>query len=318
MLWKYSLPIPVSASLRMILVLNTLQLFSNTSLDYEACNAFMAFERLVRMNTHITNLCDFYFRYSNPISFNIVGSLYALMIQLVILITSKVSSNPWLLVISLGATSKLMYYVYADTQLIMEKAMVIFASPTPTDRNTLRSADSSMGLFDGLTDDSDDETSSGSTENKSARDSVSKKRATVAAARKRATVSGKAKGSTMTMAATEFKTSNKSIGSSAGSVGMSRGRSIRWSLQDLEDDEEDEGEDDKSSADNDTSGSHFISNALNKVGLRSRKSTTSKSVEDDDSRSEVKTPVRDKRGSLTKLSKQDIMNSVRGQFLHSE
>ncbi|KAL3776399.1 hypothetical protein ACHAWO_003907 [Cyclotella atomus] len=247
-----------------------------------------------------------------------VGSLYALMIQLVILITSKVSSNPWLLVISLGATSKLMYYVYADTQLIMEKAMVIFASPTPTDRNTMRSADSSMGLFDGLTDDSDDETSSGSTENKSARDSVSKKRATVAAARKRATVSGKAKGSTMTMAATEFKTSNKSIRSSAGSVGMSRGRSIRWSLQDPEDDEEDEGEDDKSSADNDTSGSHFISNALNKVGLRSRKSTTSKSVEDDDSPSEVKTPVRDKRGSLTKLSKQDIMNSVRGQFLHSE
>ena len=60
-----------------------------------------------------------------------VGSLYALMIQLVIVITSKISNNPWVLLAVLGGTVCLMYYVHTDTQIIMEKAKVIFASPAP-------------------------------------------------------------------------------------------------------------------------------------------------------------------------------------------
>lgn len=236
------------------------------------------------------------------------------MIQLVILITSKVSSNPWFLVASLGMTSKLMYYVYDDTQLIMEKAMVIFSSSTPAGRrNSLRSAGSAMNIFEGLSDDSDDDSSSGSTNHKSA--SVVKKRAT--------TVNKKTKGSAMTMAATEFETSSKSLGSAASSIKMppralgnmqvpktlAANKSIRWSFVDDEDGEED----DKGSTDMNAAGTHFISNALNKVGLRSRRNLVSKSMEDQDSGSETKASLRDKRTSLTKLSKREIMKGVHEQ-----
>ena len=60
-----------------------------------------------------------------------VGSLYALMIQLVIVITSKISNNPWVLLAVLGGTVCLMHYVHTDTQIIMDKAKVIFAAPAP-------------------------------------------------------------------------------------------------------------------------------------------------------------------------------------------
>mmetsp|Transcript_37099 Transcript_37099/g.81254 ORF Transcript_37099/g.81254 Transcript_37099/m.81254 type:complete len:456 (-) Transcript_37099:88-1455(-) len=59
-----------------------------------------------------------------------VGSLYALMCELVVVITSKISSNPWLHLAALAVTTRLMYYVYNDTQIIMEKAGVIFAPPS--------------------------------------------------------------------------------------------------------------------------------------------------------------------------------------------
>jgi hypothetical protein len=231
------------------------------------------------------------------------------MIQLVILITSKVSSNPWFLVASLGMTSKLMYYVYDDTQLIMEKAMVIFSSPSPAGRrNSLRSAGSAMNIFEGLSDDSDDDSSSGSTNHKSA--SVEKKRAT--------TVNKKTKGSAMTMAATEFETGSvsssikmppRALGKMQVPKTLAANKSIRWSFVDDEDGEED----DKGSTDMNAAGTHFLSNALNKVGLRSRRNLISKSVEDQDSGSETKTSLRGKSTSLTKLSKRDIMKGVQEQ-----
>ena len=58
-----------------------------------------------------------------------VGSLYSMMILLIVTITSKVSDRPGVHLAALVATARLMYYVYADTQTIMEKAGVIFAPP---------------------------------------------------------------------------------------------------------------------------------------------------------------------------------------------
>lgn len=62
-----------------------------------------------------------------------VGSLYALMCELIVVITSKISSNPAVHIAALLATAKLMHYVYIDTQSIMEKAGVIFAPPKQPD-----------------------------------------------------------------------------------------------------------------------------------------------------------------------------------------
>jgi hypothetical protein len=60
-----------------------------------------------------------------------VGSLYSLMIQMIIVITAKVSNNPWVLLTVLTVTVRLMYHVHIDTQTVMEKAMVIFTAPSP-------------------------------------------------------------------------------------------------------------------------------------------------------------------------------------------
>lgn len=59
-----------------------------------------------------------------------VGSLYAMMILLIVSITSKVSDRPIVHLAALALTARLMYYVYEDTQTIMEKAGVIFAPPS--------------------------------------------------------------------------------------------------------------------------------------------------------------------------------------------
>ena len=64
-----------------------------------------------------------------------VGSLYSMMILLIVTITSKVSDRPGVHLAALAVTARLMYYVYADTQTIMEKAGVIFAPP-PTSSST--------------------------------------------------------------------------------------------------------------------------------------------------------------------------------------
>ena len=59
-----------------------------------------------------------------------VGSLYAMMILLIVSITSKVSDRPIVHLAALALTARLMYYVYVDTQTIMEKAGIIFAPPS--------------------------------------------------------------------------------------------------------------------------------------------------------------------------------------------
>ena len=58
-----------------------------------------------------------------------VGSLYALMCELIVVITAKISSNSVVHLVALAVATRLMYYVWVDTQTIMEKAGVIFAPP---------------------------------------------------------------------------------------------------------------------------------------------------------------------------------------------
>ena len=59
-----------------------------------------------------------------------VTSLYSMMILLIVSITSKVSDRPIVHLAALALTARLMYYVYVDTQTIMEKAGIIFAPPS--------------------------------------------------------------------------------------------------------------------------------------------------------------------------------------------
>jgi hypothetical protein len=66
-----------------------------------------------------------------------VGSLYALMCELIVVITSKISSNPAVHLVSLIVTARLMYYVYVDTQSIIEKAAVIFEAPKQSEEEDL-------------------------------------------------------------------------------------------------------------------------------------------------------------------------------------
>ena len=58
-----------------------------------------------------------------------VGSLYALMCELIVVITAKISSNSVVHLVALVVATRLMYYVWVDTQTIMEKAGVIFTPP---------------------------------------------------------------------------------------------------------------------------------------------------------------------------------------------
>ena len=80
-----------------------------------------------------------------------VGSLYALMCELIVVITSKISSNPAVHIVALLATAKLMHYVYIDTQSIMEKAGVIFAPPKQPDveEDVPDDSEERIGLLDG-------------------------------------------------------------------------------------------------------------------------------------------------------------------------
>ena len=58
-----------------------------------------------------------------------VASLYSLGTCLLVVIASKISSNPTIHLLALMVSAKLMHYVYRDTQDIMSKATVIFAPP---------------------------------------------------------------------------------------------------------------------------------------------------------------------------------------------
>ena len=71
----------------------------------------MAFERLVSL--FISIICHAAFDSPNLHS-STVGSLYALMIQMIIIITAKVSSNPLVLLAVLLVTGRLMYYVHNE------------------------------------------------------------------------------------------------------------------------------------------------------------------------------------------------------------
>ena len=88
-----------------------------------------------------------------------VGSLYALMCELIVVITSKISSNPAVHIAALLATAKLMHYVYIDTQSIMEKAGVIFAPPKQPDveGDVPKDGEERMGLLNGHSSDVDED-----------------------------------------------------------------------------------------------------------------------------------------------------------------
>jgi hypothetical protein len=204
-----------------------------------------------------------------------VGSLYSLMIQLSIVITSKVSSNPWFLVAALVMTGRLMHYVYADTQIIMEKAMVIFSSPSPVNhRKALVSAISAVKLMKEVDTSEDEEDSSGlSLENKSTKDSGSESRSKAAAKRKTTIRNNNRKSSAMAMAATAFdgassaKSSQDESKSRLTSLMEARGNSIRWSFGDVGD---------EGKADNDGVSSRSLSDsagALNKAAPRRKRSS---------------------------------------------
>jgi len=91
-----------------------------------------------------------------------IGSLYALMVEIIVVVTSKVSSDPRMLLVVFGLMGRLMYLVYNDTEIIIEKAMVIFASSSSRKR-TLMTARSSLKLlgelraYDELKDENDDD-----------------------------------------------------------------------------------------------------------------------------------------------------------------
>lgn len=72
-----------------------------------------------------------------------VYSLYALMLQLVIIIASKVSSRPWLHFLVVAVTVSMMYHVHVDTQTVMDKAGVIFAPPSSLSQQNPLSDDDS-------------------------------------------------------------------------------------------------------------------------------------------------------------------------------
>lgn len=87
-----------------------------------------------------------------------VGSLYALMFELIVVITSKVSDKPFVHLTAIVLTSRLMYNVYSDTQIIIDKASVIFAlRPRSSSDSTNDEDDTSLSLSLGSTGHNDDE-----------------------------------------------------------------------------------------------------------------------------------------------------------------
>lgn len=249
------------------------------SLQIPDCKGFTAFVHSVRYCTEETLCRPESMSHVLYLSSGIVGSLYALMIQLIVVITSKVSSNPWFLVAVLGVTSKLMFYVHSDTQIIMQKAMVIFSTPSKP-RNSLITAMSTMSMYDEKSYGTDDDTSASG--KKSDKDSVRPKRTGRTHLKK--------KTSTMTMAATEFRPLFKSCSS---------GKSMRWSAGDLD-------EENERSIYSDSTGPQSmggsVASALDKAGLRRRNSGKSQSD----------TSAHRKRKSVTLSGSQTIINYTLG------
>ena len=88
-----------------------------------------------------------------------VGSLYALMFELIVVITSKVSDKPFVHLVAIAITSRLMYNVYSDTQIIMDKATVIFAPRPQSSSDSEKDDDASLSLSLGSTGNKDDDES---------------------------------------------------------------------------------------------------------------------------------------------------------------
>ena len=76
-----------------------------------------------------------------------VGSLYALMCELIVVITAKISSNSVVHLVALVVATRLMYYVWVDTQTIMEKAGVIFAPPKEVEEDLEEEDDENDGDY---------------------------------------------------------------------------------------------------------------------------------------------------------------------------
>ena len=88
-----------------------------------------------------------------------VGSLYALMFELIVVITSKVSDKPFVHLVAIAITSRLMYNVYSDTQIIMDKATVIFAPRPQSSSDSAKDDDASLSLSLGSNGNKDDDES---------------------------------------------------------------------------------------------------------------------------------------------------------------
>ena len=88
-----------------------------------------------------------------------VGSLYALMFELIVVITSKVSDKPLVHLTAIIITSRLMYNVYSDTQIIMDKASVIFAPQPQSSSDSAKDDDASLSLSLSSTGNKDDDES---------------------------------------------------------------------------------------------------------------------------------------------------------------
>jgi hypothetical protein len=208
------------------------------------------------------------------------------MVQLNIVITAKVSSNPWVLLAVLLVTSRLMYYVHIDTQTVMEKAMVIFTAPSPPNRKSLISAVSAIKV---INDDIsiDDESSS---EQKNTKSNESKdtgecsraslrndKRTKIAADRRLQMTKRWSGGSTMNMPATAFNESQQR-------------KTLSWSLDDDDDDDED------------ASASQDGEEANGGGGRRSRRNSAANTL---------KSTSRKKRSSLSQPAIQDMLRNLK-------
>ncbi|KAL3783818.1 hypothetical protein ACHAWO_009867 [Cyclotella atomus] len=245
-----------------------------------------------------------------------VGSLYALMVQLIIVITAKVSSNPWVLLAVLIVTGRLMYYVHTDTQIVMEKAMVIFTAPSPPHRKSLTSAVSAIKITKNDDNSVRDESFSEHTNTKSinnkdsgdhSRASTSssniEKRTKIAADRRSQMVKKWSGGSTMNMPATAFNE-------------LPHRKTLSWTLDDDESASQ-HGEE----ATGDGGGRSRSSSVANTSKLTSRKKRSSlsqpavlemlRNLEDDDGEGDRNSlPVRKTRSSLCQPAAIEMMEII--------
>lgn len=236
------------------------------------------------------------------------------MVQLIIVITAKVSSNPWVLLAVLIVTGRLMYYVHTDTQIVMEKAMVIFTAPSPPHRKSLTSAVSAIKITKNDDNSVRDESFSEHTNTKSinnkdsgnhSRASTSssniEKRTKIAADRRSQMVKKWSGGSTMNMPATAFNE-------------LPHRKTLSWTL----DDDESASQHGEEATGDGRSRSSSVANT-SKLTSRKKRSSLSqpavlemlRNLEDDDGEGDRNSlPVRKTRSSLCQPAAIEMMEII--------